>query len=190
MRFFWLGLTGLVLLVLAAMSALEPGMIPWSVIGGGALAWAVAFGICYWDASAWRRRLPFVLDGYDWIQGEDPTANDERRAPWVAIQVSITLKQASAEAARERTHILELLAARVNTTLTEDRDAPPGEARLWELAASGASAAGEATRGIYATRELERWLRHEVRTLADAHPIERVTVHARYTGASYMLPSD
>lgn len=182
-RFFFLALTAVIGLVVVVTLAIGGYEIPWRAVGVGAAALVVA-GFALWlDAATWRGRLPFALEGDTRIDGDDP--RQDEHVPWIAVSVRIHLSGGQSTPALSAT--LELLASRVNRAMRKDDEARFTPAQSWRV--QGNEVCGETDKSLYTTRQLERWLRKEVRLLHRTCPVARVVVSAHYTGGSYWSPT-
>ncbi len=180
-RFFYLVLVGLLIGGFGSGAIFEDdwwdGRVVTLVVGG----WTAVLVFFLLDSLTWKRLLPFKLEGFDSIAGDDDSGAG--RVPYLSFDVHIRFIGEGSAAARTKT--LEILASRVNRALEKD-GARDGQWRVVD----GSSVRGEGSPMIYNARFLEKWLRKEVRLLHAAFPVGAVTVKAKYTGASFEPSGD
>lgn len=180
MRFFWL-----------ALSAVSIGVVALVVedvrVAFAFAAWFVVFGALFVDARTWRRRLPFVVDGYDTIHGEDHS--DRNHGTWLRVQLTIKLATTSSDALAARKSACAVLVACMNAGLAADKslDDDDRKKQAWRMTNDGC--VGGASLALFITRQLERWLRNEATLCARVGGVDRVVVDARYTQDRFWVSS-
>lgn len=184
MRFLGVGFAGLMLFTIIGSIWLEDDFAATRWFWPAVPVWGLAMLFLIIDGLTWRARLPFKLMGYERINGTDKSGSS--RAPYIRFEVRITLAGHASHEAVAQT--LEILGKRVNAIMFADKEADFGGAKVWRVS-GGMSVGGQASRAVYTSRVIEKWLRKEVRLLHAAVPVSQVWINAEYSGDTYWVSS-
>jgi hypothetical protein len=146
---------------------------------------ALALALIRLDAWWWRARLPFGLEGFDFIHGT--SRGSPNHHPVIEVRVQVVLVDPAGGAATVA-KALGLLASQVELARRREKRFPRDAKYDWRVGADGALT-GAFGYSLWGSRLFERWLRREAQLLHRAHPVRVVVVRAAFTGATYYVPS-